>query len=288
MTAPDPLFRSLVDTVQVSYSYAGPPGTIRLDAEVSSLSGWHTRIPLQPWVRFDQSRTYGHVELDLDALDDRAAAAAVAIGMPIDEMSVAVVPTVRSVDGGTFAPRLMFALNPAQFRLASEETQLEFRAQTGPTVGAPRANTVDFAGRSVAVSTLRFGLGGLSAVTLGVLMWVVLAGRKRSGNEARISSRKYGGLLLEVEPIISPPGRPIVDVPDLAALLKLARRYGVLVMHWTRSHVRTFVVHDDGVTYRYRVDVTPGGSLSTRPAASVAPPTRRRSPGAVEESASQA
>jgi hypothetical protein len=114
---------------------------------------------------------------------------------------------------------------------------------------------------------------------------LALAGGHRSGHESRISPRNYGGLLLEVEPISSPPGRPIVDVTDFAALSKLARRYGVLVMYWTRSHVRTFVVHDDGVTYRYRVDVSPRSAPRLAPTPSAASPRRRPAPGPLDEPA---
>jgi hypothetical protein len=257
VTAPDPLFRSLVHTVELSYAYTGRPGTVRLDAELSSASGWHIRIPLQRTARFDHARTDGQVELDLDDLWHRAAAAAAVIRVPVDEVSVAVVPTVRSAEGGTFAPRLAFALPPTQLRLASEKPQLEFRDSAGPVVGATGPNGIEIAGMSMEVPALRVVVGGATAAALGVLVIFVLAGGRRTGNEPRLSPRNYGGLLLEVEPISSPPGRPIVDVTDFAALSKLARRYGVLVMYWTRSDVRTFVVHDDGVMYRYRVDVTP-------------------------------
>jgi signal peptidase I len=287
VTAPDPLFRSLVHTVELSYAYTGRPGTIRLDAELSSASGWHTRIPLQQTARFDHASTDGQVELDLDDLWHRAAAAAAVIGVPVDEVSVAVVPTVRSAEGGTFAPRLAFALTPTQLRLASENPELEFRDSAGPVVGAARPNGIEIAGMSMNVSALRVAVGGATAVALSVLVIFVLAGGHRSGNESRISPRNYGGLLLEVEPISSPPGRPIVDVTDFAALSKLARRYGVLVMYWTRSHVRTFVVHDDGVTYRYRVDVTPRSAPQPGPTPSAASLSRGRSPGALDEPASQ-
>jgi hypothetical protein len=59
-------------------------------------------------------------------------------------------------------------------------------------------------------------------------------------------------VLLPVEPMTNPPGRPIVDVTDFTALAKLSERYGLMVMHWTRAGVDTFTVHDDGITYRYR------------------------------------
>jgi hypothetical protein len=50
----------------------------------------------------------------------------------------------------------------------------------------------------------------------------------------------------------APPGRPVVDVTEFATLARLAERYGLLVLHWTRSGVETFVVQDEGTTFRYR------------------------------------
>ena len=281
--APDPLFRSLVHTLELNYAYIGRPGTIRLDAELASASGWHSRIPLQPSTRFDIARTDGQVELDLDDMWHRAAAAATVIGVPVDEVSVVVVPTVRSAEGDTFAPRLAFALTPTQLRLTSEKPQLQFRDSAQPVAVTGNPNRIEIAGMSIEVAALRVAAGGATAVALSFLVIFVLAGGHRTGDEPRISPRNYGGLLLEVEPISSPPGRPIVDVTDFAALSKLARRYGVLVMHWTRSHVRTFVVHDDGVTYRYRVDVTARSTPPPRPTPSAASPTRRRALGSVPE-----
>jgi hypothetical protein len=203
--------------------------------------------------------------------------------MPVDQVSVAVVATVRSFDGQTFTPRLTFALTPTQLQLASEKPQLEFRDSAAPVPGATRANSVEIAGRSLEVSALRVVSGGASAAALTVLVMVVLAERRRSENEAVAVPRKYRGLLLEVEPIISPPGRPIVDVADFDALAKLAQRYGLLVMHWTRSHVQTFVVHDDGIIYRFRVDGTVR-TTSPPPPAVLTPP---QAPGALDVSANQ-
>ena len=50
----------------------------------------------------------------------------------------------------------------------------------------------------------------------------------------------------------APSGRPVIDVTSFATLAKLAKRYGLLVLHWARSDVETFIVQDEGTTYRYR------------------------------------
>jgi hypothetical protein len=58
----------------------------------------------------------------------------------------------------------------------------------------------------------------------------------------------------------APQGRPVIDVTTFATLAKLAERYGLLVLHWTRSGVETFVVQDENITYRYRYRVGAGTS----------------------------
>ena len=50
----------------------------------------------------------------------------------------------------------------------------------------------------------------------------------------------------------APQGRQVIDVTTFPTLAKLAERYGLLVLHWNRSGVETFVVQDESITYRYR------------------------------------
>lgn len=50
----------------------------------------------------------------------------------------------------------------------------------------------------------------------------------------------------------APQGRPVIDVTTFPTLAKLAERYGLLVLHWNRSGVETFIVQDENITYRYR------------------------------------
>lgn len=48
-------------------------------------------------------------------------------------------------------------------------------------------------------------------------------------------------------------------------LVKLAERYRLLVLHWSRSNVETFVVQDESTTYRYRAAAEPtGGDVDER------------------------
>ena len=64
--------------------------------------------------------------------------------------------------------------------------------------------------------------------------------------------RRYSSMLVPVRPVTTAPGSPVIDVATFAALVRLAERYGLLVLHWTRSGIETFIVQDEGNTYRYR------------------------------------
>lgn len=44
---------------------------------------------------------------------------------------------------------------------------------------------------------------------------------------------------------------------EFATLVKLAERYGLLVLHWSRSNIETFVVQDESTTFRYRAAAEP-------------------------------
>lgn len=254
VTAPDPLFRTLVDQVQVEYAYQGVPGQISVSAELSSASGWHTEMPLHPAVTFDSSRHTGTVDVDLDALDARAQAAAEATSIPTAQVEVVIVARVETVEGAVFAPGVTFALTPLTFQLASDASSLSVQdSTTAPSHTS--ANIIEVAGRDVPVARLRSTAALL--IVGGTLAGVAIALISRRGHHdehARLR-RQHASLLLHVEPVTSPSTRPVVDVVDLSTLARLAERYGLLILHWTRSGIETFIVQDDGMTYRYRVPI---------------------------------
>ncbi len=64
--------------------------------------------------------------------------------------------------------------------------------------------------------------------------------------------RRYASILAAVHPITNPANRPLVEVAEFETLVKLAERCGLLVLHWSRAGVATFVVLDERTTYRYR------------------------------------
>jgi signal peptidase I len=66
VTAPTPIFRRLTDQVDLSYSYRGDPGTVALAAELSTISGWQSTVPLRRPVTFGDTDYTGRANLDLN------------------------------------------------------------------------------------------------------------------------------------------------------------------------------------------------------------------------------
>jgi signal peptidase I len=251
VTAPQPVFRTLIDTVDVTYDYAGRPGKIAVDAQLSTASGWRSTVhlsPAQPLAAEQQ----GRVTLDLSALEARAEAAAAVTGIPAGSLTVTVIPRIWMDGGGQFAPELPLTLDALTLKPGSEEALTASTSSEQPGTGSGPAQ-LSALGRSLDVETAR--QASLAAVLLaGVLGLALLVLARRHGPvaEAERIRTRHKNLLLPVLPVALTPGRPVVDVPDIDALATLADRYGLLILHWQRSGVTTYVVQDEGSTYRFR------------------------------------
>jgi signal peptidase I len=255
VTAPQPIFRKLTDTVHVEYSYEGDPGTVAVAAELATASGWHSTVPLGTPKTFTEDSYTGTVSLDLKALEKRALAAAEATGISASQVDIAVVPTVTTAGTKVFAPELALALTPLQLTLVGDETNLSVGDQTPAATAdvVATAPTLSFAGREIPVSTARtLSLVMVITALLAALVVGLFVRMSAPATESAAIHRRYAQMLVNVQPMPTPAGRPVIDVVEFATLAKLAERYELLILHWSRSDVETFVVQDQGTTYRYR------------------------------------
>ena len=250
--APDPVFRKVTEQVALTYTYQGGPARLSVAAELSAPSGWRSTVPLAA-ERAVRDRHKGTVRLDLADLAARARRGAEATGLPVDQLNVAVVPRVVAADGAPFAPALRLVLTPALFKLADDQKTLSLTDEATVSTPVRVPATATILGRSVDVATgRRWSVLLLSGSLLAGCALLVLARRTAPPTEAARIKSRYAPLLLPVLPVALPADRPVVDVAEFATLVKLAERYGLLVLHWSRGDETTYVVRDEGATYRYR------------------------------------
>lgn len=269
-TSPQPIFRRLADVVDVRYSYRGPAGSIVVNATLSTASGWTSTVPLEAATQFTGETFVGATQLHLSALQARADAAARATGLPDAQIVVTLSPAVTSTNGTVFTPTLRLTLDPLTLSLAGSPSTLRVAGTSTTTSSTIAANTLSLLGVEVSVFLAR--LLALLVLLLSLLASgaiVMAARRTRPNDEVEEIRRRWSSLLVRVHPMHTPQGRPIVDVTEPATLVKLAERYGLLILHWTRSGIETYVVQDDAITYRYRT----GASLEAD-----SPETPERSP----------
>jgi signal peptidase I len=256
--SPDPVFRKLTNTVDVHFTYHGEPGTVTVTADLSTPGGWHSTVPLTGPATFTANDYEGSVQLDLTAFEAKAQAASAVTGVPSGPLSIAVTPQVKTAAGADFQSELMLNLTPLQLSLAGTADALAVTdtATRQQVVMARRMIGWNGVGITAAAARVVSAVLLLAALGIGAII-VIFARRTAPADEGTAIRRRYAALLVRVHPMPAPQGRPVIDVTTFPTLAKLAERYGLLVLHWNRSGVETFIVQDENVTYRYRAGSDP-------------------------------
>lgn len=275
--SPDPIYRKLAHFVDLRLQYHGKPGRIGVDARLSA-QAWHSTVQLAQSRQFTADRYTGTVLLDLDGIDERVADAADAIGTDLTPVTIMVTAHIEHPDGTSFEPQLSLSLSSLQLSLSGDANSL-IVSQSGRTSGGgiyPRqiavlGHDLITAGRArtYALRLLLIAIVGIIGIGLAAVRHVPLATR------AQIQ-RRYGHLLVPVEPLNGKQGEAVITVASVPALVKLAEKYGQMILTWTRPDgADDFVVRDDGVMYRFRI--TPQRPVTGKPPLSGVPHPARRS-----------
>jgi signal peptidase I len=253
--SPDPVFRKLANRADLHARYEGPAGTLNLTARLTNGTGWYTTLTLVKDTPFAGSSYDATVTLDFPALVARADAAARAIGVsPAGSVSIALNAQVRSRDLPDFHAPLQLAVTPFQMALGeSAELKTIAEATDEPAITAPRE--IRILGHSVMTAAKARSIAVLALIGAAVIAAVIfLAARRRASLRTRPEiENRYPQLLVHVAPMDSPPGKPVVNVDDFPALVKLAEHYSQMILTWHHPAADDFVVRDGGITYRYRI-----------------------------------
>jgi hypothetical protein len=248
--SPDPVFRKLAHLVDIQMRYRGSPGTFDVSAELAAPSGWHTTMRLVAATKFTGNEHKSTTQIDLDKISERAKAAEDAIGIGSDTISIVITARVTAPDRKEFSASLPLQLSALQLGPGNGAT---FQVETStPESVETVARSIWLSGMTAA--SARAWAVFLLFVAVGGTIGIFLATRRNIPLRTRTEiERRYPQLLVPVEPMASPPGKPVVNVDNFPALVKLAERYGQMILTWRRPEADDFVVRDEGITYRYRI-----------------------------------
>lgn len=255
VTSPDPVFRKLADHIDVRMRYSGHPGTVALTTTASAESGWHTVISEAPAKSFASSTYETTTTLDLPAIDKRAKAAAQAIGLQPSPVTITLDARVTGADQVVFDAPLVLSLDTIQVRPADGKNSLVVTDASGKSSAAVVIRRISVFGHAIMTAARARAYAVFLLLTMLVAAGAIAFFARRTTPLRTRSQieRRYPQLLVPVEPMASPPGKPVVNVDNFPALVKLAERYGQMVLTWRRPDADDFVVRDEGITYRYRI-----------------------------------
>ncbi|MBL7254995.1 hypothetical protein JKJ07_11795 [Actinoplanes sp. LDG1-01] len=254
VTSPDPVFRRLTDRIDLRTRYEGPPGTFALGAELTNGTGWRTTMALVPAQQFTGSAYQRTVRLDLKALSDRAAAASRATGVGVgNPIAIELRSLVSSAGIAPFTATTRFEMNDVQLIVVAGSS-LSSSAGATPATTVQAREVAIFGHQVMNASTARsYAILAFLTAMAGALLIYLRTRRNEPPRTRAEIERRHQHLLVHVEPMNSPPGKPVVNVDSFPALVKLAERYGQMILTWRRPDADDFVVRDEGITYRYRV-----------------------------------
>jgi signal peptidase I len=272
----DPIFLALVHKLRFTVGYtlttAAPhelEGSERVYLTLSGPTGWTRSLPLGPAQRFTGPEVRTQVTVDLAAVQSLIGRIQQLTGAPPGSpYTVSLAPHVHihgflgshAIDT-RYAPALGFQLSSVQLQpaaTASPAAGSPAGGTTNPTQAgsvvttARAANRVAALGQHVSVATLRWVsvLGLLACAVLAV--FATVARRLTPVDESARIRAQYGHLI--VPAVVGPDGlgAPLVDVPTIAALARVAESGQRLILHSRDDRRDTYLVKDDATVYRYR------------------------------------
>lgn len=261
----DPVFVSVAPVLDMHLDYrlASPntddtSGTVRTTAELSTSNGWRRTVPLASPEDFRGNHAEQTTRLDLPALLRLVQRAEKQAGTTFGGYTLEVVHDIRvqgEVDGHpvdtTYRPELTFTLDAGQAVLQEpsgldpEAGTVTLRQDAQIAVPSTAPTTITVLRWDLPVSVLRTLAVALAAASL---LLAGLALRHRTA--ARQPQAAFGTRLVHASNV-ELGSRPVVDINDPDALLRLATLYDTVVLHLARPDQHLYLVAADNTIYRY-------------------------------------
>jgi len=259
-------------------------GSLRLDVSIATPDGWSADLPAGPTATADGVSVTATVPLDLPAVTDLVDRHYAEVGTASGNAVLTVTPvgqvtgTAAGLPFSTAAPSpLSFSLSNTVLRPADDGAEVMTpTASVEVSATTTRARQLEAFGLSVPLGAAR----GVACLVLAAALVTLLA----TGSIAFSGPRgEAAGFLLRhrdrILPVTAlPQGAAVVELPDGAALHRLAQRLDTLVLHHEGPDGHTFLVQDGATTYRFRVaapapvaPVVRGGSGRHAPSRRTAP-----------------
>jgi signal peptidase I len=281
----DPLYLKLVQLLNLRFAYKFQAddehtmsGKASLVAVISANTGWKRKIVLQPPMSFSGDQLTLNGLLDLSAIPPILKELEASTDVTGNAYELQVIPHIHITGtvGGLLVqksldPVLRFTLNdlmlqPTVLPAGAISTVASPNPLTpsvsGSTTGQKQIPaSLQFKVASIHVSTARAivvtGIENVICVLIGCILAIAVARRRArppsAHNEAKDIESRYRSFLVPVAYTPRPDSGQVVEMTDMAALVRLAERYERMILHQAGEGIHRYSVSEDGVLYEYVV-----------------------------------
>ena len=265
----DPVFVKLVKMVdlQARYRFSARSrhhvtGTYSLDAELSS-GPWKQTVSLQEATPFAGDGFETGTTLDLNEMMSVVASMTAETGTGGGAINIAVIPHVKAkgtVDGvpfnSSYNTPLKLTLDPQQLTAEGDKkgdaSKLGSSTNSSVRTLGTKVRKMTFLSRTMTV-----GRGRVMSLiaTLAALAWLVIAfrsyWRQRHRPKPEQIDHKFHSSMVQINNL--PLSTNTVDVASMAMLARIAESGEMLILHYHRDGMHTYLVDDATTVYRFRI-----------------------------------
>lgn len=279
----EPVFPKLTCFLNIGFTYnimgeqlQGISGTHGISARImDAQSGWSRTIPLNTETSFSGNSYFTLAALDLCQIESLVNLVEQEAGLNQTAYTLEIIASTAFtaiVDGAqisdSFSPRLVFKYDKVHFYLVTDKSQSDDALRSvkqglaGSSTSQP--NTISMLGLKPTVWITRFlSLLGFTFSLFGFLVAGIKVYRTASQSQDALIRLKYGAILVDVYEQNLSPSSSVIDVAMMDDLARLAERHGAMILHMTQNFLHSYLVQNNGITYRYVISTGRKGTVET-------------------------
>ncbi len=276
-TTGEPLFTRLISEVEFRYAYlfhAGAAhslaGKAQLDATISAPSGWQRTLALGRPTYFHGDHALLTGTLDITSLSEMLRRVQTMTKVNGNQYTLTIAPNVSAtgrLDAGplhaTFSPQSVFSFVENEIAPPSAAAGASARAKpaTNPLASSASGSVtgsqeqtrfVSLGPARLSVATARaIAIGGIGIILCALGTALAVMRRRPPRDEATAISARYGHLIVPVGRVSQLPGVGVIDVADMAALVRIAEHYERSILHERTVEGDAFWVTDESGQFRF-------------------------------------
>ena len=268
----DPIFTRLNCILDLEFSYhlslprrteteeKDLSGSYQVYAVLQDIDGWNRSFTLIPETKFTGSSFETWALLDICHVQSLFLEKELKTLISNRKYNLAIHPRVK-ISGlvqdiplqNVYAPEISFQIDSEMMRLLDGTEGLELEEEESYFLSHEVKNTLSIFGIALDVRTARiiasivFGIAVLGAIYPA---WLMISEVQKS-NGARIRMQ-YDSLIVDVDQgSLKTKGIQVVQVERLSDLVKMAERYGVVILHEFDGKLHRYSIRDEGTLYQF-------------------------------------